>query len=118
MRSTPRSWRGSPSRPPASGACDERARGALLLPLLRRAGHPTRRRRVVGMAVRVVRARLRAHGDHGGRCGLMADADPRAPWHEPAMPVLDEEATWVHETAERFEGTRAEDLLEWALDRF
>jgi len=48
----------------------------------------------------------------------MADADPRAPWHEPAMPVLDEEATWVHEAAERFEHTRAEELLEWALDSF
>jgi 3'-phosphoadenosine 5'-phosphosulfate sulfotransferase (PAPS reductase)/FAD synthetase len=48
----------------------------------------------------------------------MADADPRAPWHEPAMPVLDEEAAWVHETAERFEDTHAGDLLEWALDRF
>ena len=36
-----------------------------------------------------------------GGCELMADADPRAPWHEPAMPLLDEEAAWVHEAAER-----------------
>ena len=33
----------------------------------------------------------------------MADADPHAPWHEHAVPVLDEEATWVHEAAARFE---------------
>src|SRR5688572_17079120 len=68
--------------------------------------------------MRVVRTGLRAHIDHGGRCGLMADADPRAPWHEPAMPVLDEEAAWVHEAAERFEHTHAEELLEWALASF
>ena len=48
----------------------------------------------------------------------MADADPRAPWHEPTMPVLDEEAAWVHEAAERFEHTSAEELLGWALDSF
>ena len=49
---------------------------------------------------------------------MMADADPRAPWHEPAMPVLDEEASWVHEAAERFEDAPAEALLEWALKSF
>jgi phosphoadenosine phosphosulfate reductase len=48
----------------------------------------------------------------------MADADPRAPWHEPAMPVLDEEAEWVHEAAERFEDSGAQDLIAWALERF
>ncbi len=48
----------------------------------------------------------------------MADADPRAPWHEPAMPVLDEEAAWVHEAAERFEHSHAEELLGWAVERF
>ena len=48
----------------------------------------------------------------------MADADPHAPWHEPAVPVLEEEATWVHEAAERFEHARGEAILEWALDRF
>ena len=48
----------------------------------------------------------------------MADADPHAPWHEPAMPVVDEEADWVHEAAERFEHARGEEILAWALDRF
>ena len=33
----------------------------------------------------------------------MADADPHAPLHEAAVPVLEEEAAWVHEAAERFE---------------
>ena len=56
-----------------------------------------------GMALRVVRARLRVDRDHGRGWRLMADPDPRAPWHEPAMPVLDEEAAWVHEAAQRFE---------------
>src|SRR5688572_21458303 len=68
--------------------------------------------------MRVVRTRIRTHGGHGWWCELMADADPRAPWHEPAMPVLDEEAVWVHEAAERFEHTHAEELLGWALDSF
>ncbi len=48
----------------------------------------------------------------------MADADPHAPWHEPAMPVLDEEAAWVHEAAARFEHATAPELLTWALEQF
>ena len=48
----------------------------------------------------------------------MADADPHAPWHEPAMPVLDEEAVWVHEAAARFEHATASELLTWALEQF
>ncbi len=42
----------------------------------------------------------------------------REPIHQPAVPVLDEEATWVLEVADRFEHASAEDLLAWALDRF
>ena len=48
----------------------------------------------------------------------MADVDPHAPFHEPAEPLLDEEAMWVHEAAARFEHTSAEELLEWALESF
>ena len=48
----------------------------------------------------------------------MADADPRAPFHEAAMPLVDEEAAWVHEAADRFEHSSAEELLAWALERF
>ena len=40
------------------------------------------------------------------------------PIHEPAIPVVDEEATWVHEAAERFEHASAEELLAWGLDTF
>ena len=42
----------------------------------------------------------------------------REPIHEPALPVLDEEAAWVHEAAERFEHATAPELLAWALDTF
>jgi len=42
----------------------------------------------------------------------------REPIHEPALPVVDEEAAWVHEAAGRFEHATAQDLLAWALDRF
>ena len=42
----------------------------------------------------------------------------REPIHEPAVPVVDEEAAWVHEAAERFEHASAEELLAWALDTF
>jgi thioredoxin-dependent adenylylsulfate APS reductase len=42
----------------------------------------------------------------------------REPIHEPALPVVDEEAAWVHDAAERFERASAEDLLAWALERF
>lgn len=42
----------------------------------------------------------------------------REPIHEPALPVVDEEAAWVHEAAGRFEHATAQDLLVWALDRF
>lgn len=42
----------------------------------------------------------------------------REPIHEPALPVVDEEAAWVHEAAGRFEHATAQELLAWALDRF
>jgi thioredoxin-dependent adenylylsulfate APS reductase len=42
----------------------------------------------------------------------------REPIHEPTLPVFDEEASWVHEAASRFEHTSAEELLEWSLERF
>jgi thioredoxin-dependent adenylylsulfate APS reductase len=42
----------------------------------------------------------------------------REPIHEPTLPVVDEEAAWVHDAAERFERASAEDLLAWALERF
>lgn len=48
----------------------------------------------------------------------MADRDPIQPIHEPALPVLDEEAGWVHDAAGRFEHASAQDLLAWALERF
>jgi thioredoxin-dependent adenylylsulfate APS reductase len=48
----------------------------------------------------------------------MADRDPIQPLHEPALPVLDEEAAWVHEAADRFEHAQAQDLLGWAIERF
>jgi len=48
----------------------------------------------------------------------MADTDPIQPIHEPAVPFLDEEAAWVRDAADRFEGARAEELLAWSLDTF
>ncbi len=48
----------------------------------------------------------------------MADPDPHAPYHEPTVPVIDEEAAWVHDAAARFEHAGAEELLTWALDTF
>jgi 3'-phosphoadenosine 5'-phosphosulfate sulfotransferase (PAPS reductase)/FAD synthetase len=48
----------------------------------------------------------------------MADADPIQPIHEPALPYVDEETSWVHHAAERFEDASAEALLAWALERF
>jgi len=42
----------------------------------------------------------------------------REPVHEPALPVVAEEAAWVHEAAERFEDASAQELLAWALERF
>jgi thioredoxin-dependent adenylylsulfate APS reductase len=42
----------------------------------------------------------------------------REPLHEPAIPIVEEEAAWVREAAERFEQAGARELLEWALDRF
>jgi len=42
----------------------------------------------------------------------------REPIHEPTLPVLDEEATWVHDAAERFEHADATELLTWALETF
>src|SRR5437660_11233742 len=49
---------------------------------------------------------------------MAADTDPIQPIHEPAVPFLDEEASWVRDAADRFEGARAEELLAWALDTF
>ena len=42
----------------------------------------------------------------------------REPIHEPTLPVLDEEAAWVHEAAARFEHASAPELLAWALETF
>jgi thioredoxin-dependent adenylylsulfate APS reductase len=42
----------------------------------------------------------------------------REPIHEPTLPVLDEEAAWVHEAADRFEHAHATELLAWALETF
>ena len=42
----------------------------------------------------------------------------REPIHEPTLPVVDEEAAWVHEAADRFEHASAQELLAWALERF
>jgi thioredoxin-dependent adenylylsulfate APS reductase len=48
----------------------------------------------------------------------MADGDPIQPIHEPTLPVVLEEAAWVHDVADRFEHARAEEILEWGLDQF
>ncbi|MFI5055993.1 MAG: phosphoadenylyl-sulfate reductase [Actinomycetota bacterium] len=48
----------------------------------------------------------------------MADRDPIQPIHEPTLPLMEEEATWVHDAADRFEDTSAHDLLAWAIDTF
>jgi thioredoxin-dependent adenylylsulfate APS reductase len=45
-------------------------------------------------------------------------ADPHEPIHEPTLPLLDEEESQIHAAAERFEHASAQELLEWALDRF
>ena len=42
----------------------------------------------------------------------------REPIHEPALPILDEEAAWVHAAAARFEHATAQELLAWALEQF
>ena len=42
----------------------------------------------------------------------------REPIHEPALPFFDEEAAQIHDAADRFEHSSAQELLEWALDRF
>jgi thioredoxin-dependent adenylylsulfate APS reductase len=44
--------------------------------------------------------------------------DPHEPIHEPALPVLDEEEAQIRRAAERFEHASAQQLLEWALERF
>ena len=49
---------------------------------------------------------------------MMADRDPVQPIHEPVLPVVDEEAAWVHEAAARFEHASAPELLAWSLERF
>ena len=48
----------------------------------------------------------------------MADRDPIQPIHEPTLPLNEEEATWVHDAADRFEHASAHDLLAWAIDTF
>jgi thioredoxin-dependent adenylylsulfate APS reductase len=48
----------------------------------------------------------------------MADRDPVQPIHEAVLPVVDEEAAWVHEAAARFESAGAQGLLAWGLERF
>ena len=48
----------------------------------------------------------------------MTSTNGREPIHEPALPLVDEEAAWVHDAAERFEHASAEELLAWALERF
>ncbi len=42
----------------------------------------------------------------------------REPIHEPAVPILEEEAGWVHEAARRFEHASAQELLTWAIETF
>jgi len=42
----------------------------------------------------------------------------REPIHEPTLPLVDEEAAWVHEAAGRFEHAHATELLAWALETF
>ncbi len=42
----------------------------------------------------------------------------REPIHQPALPFFDEEAAQIHDAADRFEHSSAQELLEWALDRF
>jgi thioredoxin-dependent adenylylsulfate APS reductase len=48
----------------------------------------------------------------------MANGDPIQPIHEPTLPVVVEEAEWVHDVADRFEHARAEEILDWGLDQF
>jgi thioredoxin-dependent adenylylsulfate APS reductase len=48
----------------------------------------------------------------------MSGGNGREPIHEPTLPVIDEEATWVHEAAARFEHAEAPALLAWALETF
>ena len=42
----------------------------------------------------------------------------REPIHEPTLPLFEDEADWLHHAAERFEGSSAEEILTWALERF
>jgi thioredoxin-dependent adenylylsulfate APS reductase len=46
------------------------------------------------------------------------DMNGREPIHEPALPVIDEEATQIHDAAERFEHADATELLTWAIESF
>jgi thioredoxin-dependent adenylylsulfate APS reductase len=48
----------------------------------------------------------------------VADRDPIQPIHEPTLPLLDEEASWVNQAADRFEDANAEELLAWAIETF
>ncbi|MEX0754758.1 MAG: phosphoadenylyl-sulfate reductase [Actinomycetota bacterium] len=48
----------------------------------------------------------------------MSTTDPHEPLHEPALPVVDEEARAIHDAADRFEHASAQELLAWALERF
>jgi thioredoxin-dependent adenylylsulfate APS reductase len=49
---------------------------------------------------------------------VSARTNGREPLHEPALPVVVEEAAWVHEAANRFEHADANELLAWALESF
>ena len=49
----------------------------------------------------------------------MADVDPHAPFHEPAIPVLDEEAAWVARGRRTVRARRGRGASStWALERF
>ncbi len=65
--------------------------------------------------MRGLRPHVRAEGRCDRRRAVMAE---REPLHEPALPVLDEEAGWVHAAARRFEHASAEELIAWAIDQF
>ena len=47
----------------------------------------------------------------------MSEGNGREPIHEPTLPLFEDEADWLHHAAERFEGSNAEEILTWALER-
>src|SRR5205085_467819 len=94
---TPTSLPGSPRR---RSAHEHAARRSVLLPVLRRTGHPAGRGRRVDL--RIVRADVRSPAPTDRRCPVMAE---REPVHEPTLPLFVEETAWVEEAAERFEHT-------------